>query len=255
MLTQELIEKFKEVYKEVFGKEIDQKLAFTAALKLLQVMRHGYKPMTTEEYARTKEYQQELRLGSLVEEMRKYLAIRWKEGVRVSWKRGFYFPKDESLLQKLTLLFLKEVPEYEDLILKQFLADPFGEKAVYYVGLLGWGKKLIQHAETLIPFLWQRGGKHEVHDAIMRVLFPLVVTRKLPMRISTILAVLTHKTEECKNKALVTFAFMPLSKKQKDHLRKYKAKFEKLALEKEEMISWPAKVVLERINLKMSPRA
>ena len=50
MISKEYLEKFKEIYKKEFGKEISDEDALEQGTKLLRMVELIYKPMTVKEY-------------------------------------------------------------------------------------------------------------------------------------------------------------------------------------------------------------
>jgi hypothetical protein len=55
MLTTKQIEKFRDLYKAHFGKEISRKQAYEKGVKLVRLVELIYKPMTEVEYRRLQE--------------------------------------------------------------------------------------------------------------------------------------------------------------------------------------------------------
>ena len=49
-LTEKQVQKYKEIYKEVFGRDISKEKALEESTKLLRLVQLIYKPMTQEEF-------------------------------------------------------------------------------------------------------------------------------------------------------------------------------------------------------------
>lgn len=54
-VSPEQLEKFRAIYREQFGVELDPKEALEKAIALLQVMKHVYQPMTEADLQRVQE--------------------------------------------------------------------------------------------------------------------------------------------------------------------------------------------------------
>lgn len=59
MISKESLEKFKELYKKHFGKEISDQEALESATKLLTLVKAIYKPMTQEDFDRLQKRRRE----------------------------------------------------------------------------------------------------------------------------------------------------------------------------------------------------
>lgn len=59
-LTGEQVVKFQAIYKAKFGREISREHAYEQAIKLVQLMKIIYKPITQEDFKKVKKRQQEL---------------------------------------------------------------------------------------------------------------------------------------------------------------------------------------------------
>jgi hypothetical protein len=51
MLSDKQIEEYQKIYKSVFGREISKQEAYDQGIKLIQLLKVIYKPMTEDEYA------------------------------------------------------------------------------------------------------------------------------------------------------------------------------------------------------------
>lgn len=60
MLTDEQIEKYRELYKKHFGKEISKAEALEQGTKLINLIEAVYKPMTKEEFEKLEERRKEI---------------------------------------------------------------------------------------------------------------------------------------------------------------------------------------------------
>ena len=59
MISKEDLEKFKEIYRKQFGKDISDQKALESAIKLLTLMKIIYKPMTQEDFDRLQKRRRE----------------------------------------------------------------------------------------------------------------------------------------------------------------------------------------------------
>lgn len=59
VLTDQQIKKFQMIYRDQFGKEISRKKAYEKGVKLIQLMRLIYKPITEKEYKQLQKRREE----------------------------------------------------------------------------------------------------------------------------------------------------------------------------------------------------
>ena len=59
MISKEHLEKFKEIYKKEFGKEISDEDALEQGTKLLRLVELIYKPMTVKEYGALQKHREQ----------------------------------------------------------------------------------------------------------------------------------------------------------------------------------------------------
>ncbi|MEW8059443.1 MAG: hypothetical protein AB2787_08210 [Candidatus Thiodiazotropha endolucinida] len=164
---------------------------------------------------------------------------------KITWNNGYYLSENKNL-NKLEKYFLMRVNTFSPDFIEFVKNNINSPDSIYVVSLLGWSRD----SEKIIDFVSEivRSSNHELHNYYFRTLFPILVNGNGKIDIEYLIMLLKHKNTYCKNKALGTLAFIPLSEEDFMIIMKYMQCFLQYSKSKNNIISNPANILIKRIN-------
>lgn len=171
-----------------------------------------------------------------------------KQGVFVAdFSKGYYLSAKYET-NKLEKLFLLEVPRCRSVIIKELNKNISNNQKSHLLHLLGWSKEYKKVPNLLLLYVDDRNTS--VSNAAMRSLFPMVASGKFKIPIRQVIPLIYRRSPYVKNKSLGLLAFI----KDKNQLNELKKELDieyikKLAKHKKQMISVPANMLLNSLNI------
>lgn len=182
---------------------------------------------------------------SLHRGLKKYQELLKKHPGKISWNEGYYSTTGAKT-SSLERSFLEEIDVHFPALTRVVTQGSDAQEMTDAVFLMGYAMKNEEKAIHMLKKLLT-SPDHALHNMAARALFPKAVLRRCKFIIPCF-TLTSHHNPFCQNKYLGTASRIQWTKEEKEFLRDEREHLQKLAKNKQRIVSFFAKKVLKKIR-------